>query len=82
MAEAVIVEAAHTPVGRRRGALMRAREQAKNVTRTAWLHAGLPHRARCTTNDCSCGSSHRALYLMAGLNAGPAHATATVIERI
>ncbi len=102
MAEAVIVDAARTPVGRRRGALSglhpaellglaqrgllertgvapeavgqviggcvtQAGEQSNNVTRNAWLHAGLPYRAACTTIDCACGSSQQAMHLVAGL---------------
>ncbi|OEV04563.1 steroid 3-ketoacyl-CoA thiolase [Streptomyces oceani] len=102
MAEAVIVEAARTPVGRRRGALAglhpaellglaqrglldraglapdaveqvvggcvtQAGEQSNNVTRNAWLHAGLPHATACTSIDCACGSSQQAVHLVAGL---------------
>lgn len=107
MAEAVIVEAARTPVGRRRGALSalhpaellgavhqglldrtgitpadigqvvggcvtQAGEQSNNVTRTAWLHAGLPYTTACTTIDCACGSSQQAVHLVAGLIASGA----------
>ena len=102
MAEAVIVEAARTPVGKRNGALSglhpaqllglaqrglleragvapeavgqvvggcvtQAGEQSNNVTRTAWLHAGLPHTTACTSIDCACGSSQQAVHLVAGL---------------
>ncbi|WP_369199671.1 steroid 3-ketoacyl-CoA thiolase [Streptomyces sp. PU-14G] len=107
MAEAVIVEAARTPVGRRRGVLSglhpaellgltqqklleragvapqeveqvvggcvtQAGEQSNNVTRTAWLHTGLPHTTACTTIDCACGSSQQAVHLVAGLIASGA----------
>ncbi|MGW0688405.1 steroid 3-ketoacyl-CoA thiolase [Streptomyces sp. NPDC002754] len=102
MAEAVIVEAARTPVGRRRGVLSglhpaellgqaqkglleraglapdvveqvvggcvtQAGEQSNNVTRTAWLHSGLPHATACTSIDCACGSSQQAVHLIHGL---------------
>ncbi|WP_436740104.1 steroid 3-ketoacyl-CoA thiolase [Streptomyces sp. BBFR102] len=102
MAEAVIVEAARTPVGRRRGVLSglhpaellgltqkglleraglapdaveqviggcvtQAGEQSNNVTRTAWLHSGLPHTTACTSIDCACGSSQQAVHLVHGL---------------
>ncbi|GAA4874238.1 steroid 3-ketoacyl-CoA thiolase [Saccharopolyspora cebuensis] len=107
MAEAVIVDAARTPVGRRGGALSglhpaellgiaqrgvldrtgtapaeieqviggcvtQAGEQSNNVTRNAWLHAGLPHTTACTTIDCACGSSQQAVHLVAGLIAAGA----------
>ncbi|WP_328892735.1 steroid 3-ketoacyl-CoA thiolase [Streptomyces sp. NBC_00236] len=102
MTEAVIVEAARTPVGRRRGVLSglhpaellglaqkglleragvapgtveqviggcvtQAGEQSNNVTRNAWLHAGLPYTTACTSIDCACGSSQQAVHLVAGL---------------
>ncbi|TDD35042.1 steroid 3-ketoacyl-CoA thiolase [Actinomadura sp. KC06] len=102
MAEAVIVDAVRTPVGKRYGALSglhparllgltqralldragiepdtvgqvvggcvtQAGEQSNNVTRNAWLYAGLPHRTACTTIDCACGSSQQAVHLVAGL---------------
>ncbi|MFB7550448.1 steroid 3-ketoacyl-CoA thiolase [Streptomyces sp. NPDC056154] len=107
MTEAVIVEAARTPVGRRRGVLSglhpaellglaqkglveragitpdtveqviggcvtQVGEQSNNVTRTAWLHTGLPHTTACTTIDCACGSSQQAVHLVAGLIAAGA----------
>ncbi|MFE7624973.1 steroid 3-ketoacyl-CoA thiolase [Streptomyces sp. NPDC057509] len=107
MTEAVIVEAARTPVGRRRGVLSglhpaqllglaqkglveragiapdtveqviggcvtQAGEQSNNVTRTAWLHAGLPQTTACTSIDCACGSSQQAVHLVAGLIASGA----------
>ncbi|RFU20540.1 steroid 3-ketoacyl-CoA thiolase [Geodermatophilus marinus] len=107
MAEAVIVDAVRTPVGRRRGALSgvhpaellgiaqralverngldpaivgqvvggcvtQAGEQSNNVTRNAWLYAGLPYSAACTSIDCACGSSQQAVHLVAGLIAAGA----------
>ncbi len=102
MAEAVIVDAVRTPVGRRGGALSgvhpaellgiaqkalierngldaavvgqvvggcvtQAGEQSNNVTRNAWLYAGLPYSTACTSIDCACGSSQQAVHLVAGL---------------
>ncbi|MEU1439039.1 steroid 3-ketoacyl-CoA thiolase [Streptomyces sp. NPDC005775] len=107
MTEAVIVEAARTPVGRRRGVLSglhpaellglaqkgllaraglapdtveqviggcvtQAGEQSNNVTRNAWLHAGLPYTTACTSIDCACGSSQQAVHLVAALIASGA----------
>ncbi|MFZ2528541.1 MAG: steroid 3-ketoacyl-CoA thiolase [Rhodococcus sp. (in: high G+C Gram-positive bacteria)] len=102
MSKVVIVEAARTPIGRRRGQLSgvhpavllgaaqqallertglpadrigqlvggvvtQAGEQSNNVTRQAWLHAGLPYRTAATTIDCACGSSQQAVHMVAGL---------------
>ena len=102
MSNVVIVEAARTPIGRRRGQLSgvhpavllgaaqkavldrtglpadrigqlvggvvtQAGEQSNNVTRQAWLHAGLPYRTAATTIDCACGSSQQAVHMVAGL---------------
>ncbi|HEY9332531.1 MAG TPA: steroid 3-ketoacyl-CoA thiolase [Streptomyces sp.] len=107
MTEAVIVEAARTPVGRRCGVLSglhpaellglaqkglleragvapgtveqviggcvtQAGEQSNNVTRNAWLHAGLPYTTACTSIDCACGSSQQAVHLVASLIASGA----------
>jgi acetyl-CoA C-acetyltransferase len=98
----VIVAAARTPIGKRRGALAglhpaavlgaaqravldrtgmdasevgqviggcvtQAGEQSNNVTRTAWLHAGLPYETAGTSVDSACGSSQQAVHLIAGL---------------
>ena len=41
------------------GCVTQAGEQSNNVTRTAWLHAGLPHHAGCLTLDAQCGSAMR-----------------------
>jgi acetyl-CoA C-acetyltransferase len=49
------------------GCVTQAGEQSNNVTRNAWLHAGLPHTTACTTIDCACGSSQQAIHLVAGL---------------
>ncbi|OUS92299.1 steroid 3-ketoacyl-CoA thiolase [Rhodococcus sp. NCIMB 12038] len=102
MGNAVIVDAARTPIGRRRGALAglhpaellgaaqrgvleragvasedvgqivggcvtQAGEQSNNVTRQAWLHAGLPYTTAATSIDCACGSSQQAVHVVAGL---------------
>src|ERR1700747_636640 len=37
------------------GCVTQAGEQSNNITRTAWLHAGLPQRAGCLTLDAQCG---------------------------
>jgi acetyl-CoA C-acetyltransferase len=49
------------------GCVTQAGEQSNNVTRTAWLHAGLPHQAGCLTLDAQCGSAQQAAHLVAGL---------------
>ncbi|MFR9731177.1 steroid 3-ketoacyl-CoA thiolase [Saccharopolyspora sp. MS10] len=102
MGDPVIVDAARTPIGKRRGWLAglhpaevlgaaqrgllerqelapelveqviggcvtQAGEQAGNVTRTAWLHAGLPATTGCTTIDAQCGSAQQSAHLVAGL---------------
>jgi acetyl-CoA C-acetyltransferase len=102
MNEVVVVEAARTPIGRRRGGLatMHATNllgtvqkaifersgvdpagvgqvvggcvgqvgmQSMNVTRTAWLAAGLPIEVPATTVDSQCGSSQQATTLAYGL---------------
>ena len=102
MSNVVIVEAARTPIGRRRGQLAgvhpavllgaaqqavldrtglpadqigqlvggvvtQAGEQSNNVTRQAWLHAGLPYTTAATTIDCACSSSQQAVHMVAGL---------------
>ena len=102
MPEAVIVEAARTPIGKRNGWLSglhpaeilsavqievvkragidasgveqvvggcvtQAGEQGSNVTRNAWLSAGLPYETACTTVDCQCGSGQQANHFVANL---------------
>ena len=54
------------------GCVTQAGEQAGNVTRTAWLHAGLPQHAGCMTLDAQCGSAQQAVHLIAGLIAAGA----------
>src|SRR5262245_39185028 len=102
MNEVYIVEAARSPLGKRRGGLStlhavdllapiqkaavdragvdpkavgtviggcvsQVGEQAYNVTRTAWLSAGLPIEVPGVTIDSQCGSSQQASTLAAGL---------------
>src|SRR6516225_1972234 len=54
------------------GCVTQAGEQSSNVTRTAWLHAGLPYQAGCLTLDAQCGSAQQAAHLVAGLIAADA----------
>ena len=54
------------------GCVTQAGEQSNNVTRTAWLHAGLPYQTGCLTLDAQCGSAQQAVHLMAGLIAADA----------
>ena len=54
------------------GCVTQAGEQAGNVTRTAWLHAGLPIQTGCQTLDAQCGSAQQAVHLIAGLIAAGA----------
>jgi len=42
-------------------------EQSNNITRVAWLTAGLPDHVGATTIDCQCGSAQQANHLIAGL---------------
>jgi acetyl-CoA C-acetyltransferase len=49
------------------GCVTQAGEQSNNITRTAWLHAGLPETTGATTVDCQCGSAQQATHLVAGL---------------
>jgi acetyl-CoA C-acetyltransferase len=49
------------------GCVTQAGEQGSNVTRNAWLSAGLPFQVAATTVDCQCGSSQQANHLIAGL---------------
>jgi acetyl-CoA C-acetyltransferase len=49
------------------GCVTQAGEQALNITRTAWLNAGLPEQTGCTTIDCQCGSAQQATHLVAAL---------------
>jgi acetyl-CoA C-acetyltransferase len=107
MSYAVIVDAARTPIGKRRGGLSglhpaeilgaaqaavlersgvdpaeieqiaggcvtQAGAQSSNITRTAWLHAGLPYQTGALTLDAQCGSAQQAVHLIAGLIAADA----------
>src|SRR5437763_6912881 len=54
------------------GCVTQAGEQSGNVTRTAWLHAGLPYQTGCLTLDAQCGSAQQAAHLVAGLIAADA----------
>ncbi|GAB1646674.1 steroid 3-ketoacyl-CoA thiolase [Krasilnikovia sp. MM14-A1259] len=54
------------------GCVTQGGEQSNNITRTAWLHAGLPYRTGCLTIDAQCGSAQHAVHLMAGLIAADA----------
>ncbi len=49
------------------GCVTQAGEQSNNVTRTAWLHAGLPWQTGAMTVDAQCGSAQQANHLIAGL---------------
>ncbi|MFT5041997.1 MAG: acetyl-CoA C-acetyltransferase [Hyphomicrobiaceae bacterium] len=49
------------------GCVSQIGEQSFNVTRTAWLGAGLPIQVPATTVDSQCGSSQQASTLAAGL---------------
>ncbi|MEU4423168.1 steroid 3-ketoacyl-CoA thiolase [Actinoplanes sp. NPDC024001] len=54
------------------GCVTQGGEQSNNVTRTAWLHAGLPYATGCATVDAQCGSAQQAAHLIAGLIAADA----------
>jgi acetyl-CoA C-acetyltransferase len=54
------------------GCVTQAGEQAGNVTRTAWLHAGLPQQTGAQTLDAQCGSAQQTVHLIAGLIAAGA----------
>jgi acetyl-CoA C-acetyltransferase len=54
------------------GCVTQAGEQSSNITRTAWLHAGLPGQVGCFTLDAQCGSAQQAVHLVAGLIAAGA----------
>jgi acetyl-CoA C-acetyltransferase len=49
------------------GCVTQAGAQGSNVTRNAWLSAGLPYETACTTVDCQCGSAQQANHFIAGL---------------
>ncbi len=52
------------------GCVSQVGEQAFNLTRTAWLTAGLPLTVAATTVDTQCGSSQQATNLATGLVGG------------
>lgn len=52
------------------GCIGQVGQQSFNVTRTAWLTAGLPESVPATTVDSQCGSSQQAMTLAHGLLAG------------
>ena len=54
------------------GCVTQAGEQSNNITRTAWLHAGLPFAAGALTIDAQCGSAQQSAHLVAGLIAADA----------
>ncbi len=49
------------------GCVTKAGEQSFNITRNAWLAAGLPYQTAGTTIDCQCGSAQQANHFMQGL---------------
>jgi acetyl-CoA C-acetyltransferase len=49
------------------GCVTQAGEQASNVTRTAWLSAGMPYEVAATTIDCQCGSAQQANHFVNNL---------------
>jgi acetyl-CoA C-acetyltransferase len=59
--DAALVEQVHG------GCVTQAGAQSNNVTRTAWLHAGLPYQTGALTLDAQCGSAQQANHLIAGL---------------
>jgi acetyl-CoA C-acetyltransferase len=54
------------------GCVTQGGEQASNITRYAWLYAGLPQTAGVTTVDCQCGSAQQANHFISGLIAADA----------
>ncbi|HSZ29749.1 MAG TPA: steroid 3-ketoacyl-CoA thiolase, partial [Pseudonocardiaceae bacterium] len=46
------------------GCVTQAGEQSNNITRTAWLHSGLPYATGCQTVDAQCGSAQPAAHLV------------------
>jgi len=49
------------------GCVTKAGEQSFNITRNAWLAAGLPYTTAGTTVDCQCGSAQQANHFVQGL---------------
>ncbi|HZE14643.1 MAG TPA: steroid 3-ketoacyl-CoA thiolase [Mycobacterium sp.] len=54
------------------GCVTQYAEQSNNISRIAWLTAGLPEQVGATTVDCQCGSGQQANHLVAGLIAAGA----------
>ncbi|MGH9345779.1 MAG: steroid 3-ketoacyl-CoA thiolase [Vicinamibacterales bacterium] len=54
------------------GCVTQVGEQGFNVTRIAWLSAGLPHEVGALTIDCQCGASQHANHLVSSLIASGA----------
>src|SRR6476659_9437720 len=54
------------------GCVTQFAQQSNNVSRVAWLVAGLPEQIGATTVDCQCGSAQQANHLIAGLIAAGA----------
>jgi acetyl-CoA C-acetyltransferase len=54
------------------GCVTQAGEQSNSITRTAWLHAGLPWQTGTFTIDAQCGSAQQTNHLIAGLIAAGA----------
>jgi acetyl-CoA C-acetyltransferase len=54
------------------GCVTQAGEQAFNLARNSWLHAGLPWHVAGSTVDTQCGSSQQANHMVAGLIAAGA----------
>jgi acetyl-CoA C-acetyltransferase len=54
------------------GCVTQAGEQASNVTRNAWLQAGMPYEVAATTIDCQCGSAQQANHFVNNLIAAGA----------
>ena len=54
------------------GCVTQSGEQSNNISRVAWLHAGLPEHVGATTIDCQCGSGQQATHLIAGMVAAGA----------
>src|ERR1700738_1214721 len=49
------------------GCVTQVAEQSNNISRVAWLTAGLPEHVGATPVDCQCGSGQQANHLVAGL---------------
>ncbi|MER7007863.1 steroid 3-ketoacyl-CoA thiolase [Dactylosporangium sp. NPDC000555] len=49
------------------GCVTQAGEQAANITRFAWLSAGLPQETAATTVNCACGSGQQANHIVAAM---------------